>query len=113
MSIVVGIMSLSEDEDMIRWLRKLNTEVKTSFKEITSEDTKNFQTPPDWANVRAVILLHSATKSGRLSLTDVKEARYDKLLESLHKIYGRLTIQFTSSSKYSSFSRCRKCYHEV
>ena len=92
---IVGVLSLSEDDkksSMQKWLRKLRSVVPVNFETLPCTELINFQTPTDWENVHAVILLHSITKAGRLSLTDVDEARYDKLLETLHEKYSKLIL---------------------
>ena len=95
LSIVVGVLCLLDDDtntNIQTWRTKLSAEVRVSFHKLTSSELDDFQAPSDWEYVQAVILLHSAERSGRLSLTDVKEARYDKLLETLKENYGKLTI---------------------
>ena len=100
MSMEVGVLCLSgtdTDSSLERWVKRLGTEVRVSFHRLLSSDLNNFQPPADWTNVRAVILLHSVEKSGRLSLTDLKEARYDRLLQTLREAYGKLILSFPNA----------------
>lgn len=90
----IGVLSLGWDESIERHLMSAIRTCKTNveFISLTPNDL-NVYTAPIHLNV--VILLHSTTE-GRLSLTDVKDARYKNLLPTLWKQYGkkRLTCFF-------------------
>lgn len=83
----IGILSLTEREDIHQFIRDHQNEgqIKLCERTLTFKNLLNYKPPTDWGGV---ILLHSATL-GRLSLTDVSDARYDQLLKDLHSEKGK------------------------
>lgn len=89
----IGVLSLSWDESIKRHL--ISTVVRTretilTFIHLAPNDLIVYTAPK---YLHAVILLHSTT-DGRLSLTDVPDARYNNLLPTLEKQYGMKHFTF-------------------
>lgn len=86
----IGILSLTERRDIRQFINEHNKSDKFHLHKRILEfnELKTYEPPSEWI---AVILLHSA-KLGRLSLTDVPDARYDRLLENLHKNEGNIIL---------------------
>lgn len=91
----IAILTLTEREDIHQFVQKLNEPVEYDVFEklLIFEELLNFTAPKDWS---AVILLHSV-KLGRLSLTNVPDARYDTLLSGLYNKSGK---RISSSSVF-------------
>lgn len=83
----IGILTLTESVDIDNFIKRhvkpgqINLEAKL----LTYEDLLELKTQKKWS---AVILLHSE-KLGRISLTDVVDARYDHLLKELYNDKGK------------------------
>lgn len=83
----IGILSLTEREDIRQFIQDHQQPGKIDLCEkiLEFKDLDEYKPPKEW---NAVILLHSV-KLGRLSLTDVHNAKYDKLLKNLHDDQGK------------------------
>lgn len=89
----IGVLSLGWEESIERHLMSTIRTCKTNLEFISLAPTDlNVYTAPKKFN--AVILLHSTTE-GRLSLTDVPDARYKTLLPTLSKQYGKKHLSFS------------------
>lgn len=88
--ITIGILCLVRDEtigsQLIPMLKSPST--KFRFVHLKPSDLRVFTPPGD---LYAVILLHPFTE-GRLSLTDVIDARYTKLLPTLSSYFGKKSL---------------------
>lgn len=85
--LTIGVISLSFEnsiEDFVIGRIKTSKTI-SEFLELTSGDLNAFSPPGHWDGV---ILVHPASE-GRLSLTDVTDARYNHLIPTLNNKYGK------------------------
>lgn len=85
--LTIGVLSLSHNnsiEDFVIGRIKTSQSIPT-FHELTTGDLNIFSPPEHWDGV---ILVHPASE-GRLSLTDVTDARYNHLIPALNTKYGK------------------------
>ena len=83
----VAVLCLSEQRSIHTWLGSLKQVLTIVFYHLLPDDLRVFTPSEELLDVQAVILMHPVDTGGRLSITDVKEARYDKLLKTLQEQY--------------------------
>lgn len=82
----LGVLCLVQDNTIAKYLIPLLKGCKTNpeFIHLLPADLRSYVPP---SHLDAVILLHPYTE-GRLSLTDVTDARYTTLLPTVHAHFG-------------------------
>lgn len=90
--LTIGVLSLSIDNSLEAFV---NAAIKTTktipvFQQLKSGDLNTFSPPRNWDGV---ILVHPESE-GRVSLTDVTDARYSHLIPALNKEYGKTNASF-------------------
>ncbi|XP_063959210.1 uncharacterized protein LOC129266937 isoform X3 [Lytechinus pictus] len=103
--IVVAFLSLSKESCVDQLIERINTKhgLHCTFVKLTHRDLQSF-VPQD--EYDAVVLLHSISQ-GRNSITDVADAKYNKLLLKLKETYGpdRVGVIVHSMTSYSPVSK--------
>lgn len=85
--IEVAFISVSTESSTDRFIERIkqkNDDLRCTFVKLRQEDLQSFEPQEKFD---AVVLLHSISQ-GRNSITDVADAKYDKLLPQLKKKYG-------------------------